>query len=616
MENEQLGAAETILQTLLTYSDHMVHNRPGMVVEDTSTITGVRWMPVSHRVENHQKVVLHQRNVGNETVPTRVGIMQDDGRIIEGHQVVGTYQSAGLFPQVAAWMYGQVAEVWKLDNEFGARWASYAFAQEHRDLKVVLAAFMLVQARKGDPVREGTKVLFMDEDFREVGEAMVLLVRKDKRDLNPKLLLRVQELLSLPAVAQINRELGFTRSARTPFLGRWAKAVNKWLRYREDNPKMLEGLVKAGFRTTVMSLARKSRYKPQTARFFGLLRWKQAQAKQGHRDVAVGLKVAAAETWQGLSEAQICERVVRDRPNYKRLVGMLPAEVGLTRAIAAAAMEAGSMSDKDLIILTPTLEGLGLLEVSEIRERWSKAVQTAEDVRAANIAKRVRSKDIVKVLEDAADDALKKAVEDVVRKLRIYFIVDISGSMTGAIEAAKSYISKFLQAFPQDRLHVSVFNTRGRELKVRHASKIGVWQAFTGITAGGGTDYGAGVKVLSKHVPAADEDSLFIFVGDEKASLFMREVDDSKLRPMAFGFVKVTSRWGTDGTAVRETARHLGIPCFMIDVDTFEDPYAIPRTVRQMVASTPVSQGSTSGRKSLLDQIQDTEILKKPAWAA
>lgn len=616
MENEQLGAAETILQTLLTYSDHMVHNRPGMVVEDTSTVTGVRWMPVSHRVDNGQKVVLHQRKVGAQTVPTRVGTMQDDGRVMDGDRIIGTYQPAGLFPQVAAWMYGQVAEVWKLDNEFGARWASYAFAQEHRDLKVVLAAFMLVQARKGDPVREGTKVLFVDEDFRDVGEAMVLLVRKDKRDLNPKLLIRVQELLSLPAVAQINRELGFTRSARTPFLGRWGKAVNKWLRYREDNPKMLEGLVKAGFRTTVMSLARKSRYKPQTGRFFEVLRWKQAQSQQGHRDVAVGQKVAAAETWEGLSEAQICQRVVRDRPNYKRLVGMLPSAVGLTRAIVAAAMEAGSMSDKDLIILTPTLEGLGLLEVSEVRERWTQAVQTAEDVRAANVAKRVRNKDTVKLLEDAADDALKRAVEDVARKLRIYFIVDISGSMTGAIEEAKSYISKFLQAFPQDRLHVSVFNTRGRELKIRHASKIGVWQAFKGITAGGATDYGAGVEVLSKYTPAADEDSLFIFVGDEKASIFVREIEQSKLRPMAFGFVKVTSRWGCDGTAVRETARHLGIPCFMIDVDTFEDPYAIPRTVRQMVASTPVSKDSVSGRKSLLDEIQDTEILMKPAWAA
>lgn len=40
----------------------------------------------------------------------------------------------------------------------------------------------------------------------------------------------------------------------------------------------------------------------------------------------------------------------------QRIVGMLPTEVTLTRAIVAAAAEAGSLSDNDLILLTPSLE--------------------------------------------------------------------------------------------------------------------------------------------------------------------------------------------------------------------------------------------------------------------
>ena len=615
MERESLGPAETILQTLLTYSDHMVHNRPGMLTPDDRAVTKVRWIPVTHREEESQKVVYQLRSVRNRTTRTRVGVLEDDGRIIHNGRVVGTYQRPGLFQEVATWIYGQIAEVWQLDNEFAARWASYAYEQDHRDLKVALAAFMLVQSRKGDPVREGDQVLFHDEDFRDVGEAMVLLYDKSKKNLNPKMVLRVHELLSLEPVAAINRALGFGRSARAPFYGRWPKAVEKWLSYREDNLQLLDGLVKAGFRTTVMELARRARYKPKTEQFFQRLRWKQKQSKEGHRDLAIGQNVAAAETWDDLNEQQICEIIERDKPGYKRIVGMLPKSVGLTRAILGAAMEAGSLSDKDLVILTPTLEALGMLEIREFKARWQMAVQAAEDMRAANIAKRVKSQAAKEQLEEAADDALKSAVEEVVRNIRVYFMVDISGSMTDAIESAKAYVAKFLQAFPPERVHVSVFNTTGREVNIKHASAAGVTHAFRGIKAGGGTDYGAGVRVLSDYQPEADEDVLFVFVGDEQASPFDTVVQNSNLRPMAFGLVQVASSWGV-GNCVQTTAARLGIPCFMIEAETFDDPYAIPRTVRDLVASTPVGQmAEGKNREPLIERIMKTELLKKPAWA-
>lgn len=366
-----------------------------------------------------------------------------------------------------------------------------------------------------------------------------------------------------------------------------------------------------------MELARRIRYKPKSERFFEILRWKQAQSKEGHRTILVGEDVKPAETWQGLSEEQICERVVADKPNYKRLTGLLPPEVGLTPAIMAAAVEAGSLSDKDLIILTPTLEELGLLEVSAIKKRWTESVKKAEDSRAAKIAARVTKKETAETLQDAADTAVKAAVEDVARDIRVYFMVDISSSMINAIEAAKTYVAKFLQSFPLERLHVAVFNTRGREVTLRHASAAGVEQAFRGIKAGGGTDYGSGIRALDKYKPQEGEDVLFFFVGDEEASPFDAHVVASGLNPVAFGFVRIETQWGGRADAVQVTASRLGIPCFLVDERTFEDPYAIPRTIRNLVASTPVGRvrGGAS-RKSLLDQILATELLKKPAWAA
>ncbi len=70
-------------------------------------------------------------------------------------------------------------------------------------------------------------------------------------------------------------------------------------------------------------------------------------------------------------------------------------------------------------------------------------------------------------------------------------------------------------------------------------------------------------------------------------------------------------------TAVQNTAFQLGIPSFLINESTFDDAYAIPRTVRALVASTPVGRvDGVAKRVSLLDEILGTEILAKPLWAA
>ncbi len=639
--NENLGPAERIIDTLLSYKDHMVHNRPGMIVPDRTSVCGVNWVPTTHKVENGQKVVYRLDKTTDQTrrgkkidmtVKVRLGVLQDNKDIIEAGRKVGTYRAAGLFTEVAVWMYKQVSEVWKLDNEFAARWASYAFTDTHRDLQVVLAAFMMVQSRKGDPVLEEGKVIFRDDDFRDVGEAMVLTYKKEKGadgkdrtlQMNPKLLLRIFDLLTIPEIAEINRTLGFGKSARNAFMGRWGKATEKWLRYREENPRVFAGLLKDGYRTTVMDLARRTGYKPTSPKFFSALRWQQDQAKDGHRGLAIGEKVGAAETWEGLTEAQICEKIVQDKIGYKRVTGLLPKSVGLTRAIMSAVIESGGLSDKDIVILAPTLEDLGLLEVQEIRERFQRAARNAEDMRAANIALRIKSKEAQDTLQAGAETAAQKAVEEDMRGIFVHVIVDISGSMQGSIEKAISYLTKLLVAIPLDKLRVSVFHQVGREVKIQHASAKGVEGAFRGIQAGGGTHYGQGVQALKNYKPGPGEDLIMIFVGDEECShpTFAPTIRESGLNPMAFGLIRVLgTSSGGHGTAVRNTAAQLGIPCFQIDERTFADTYAIPRTMRALIAATPVGVAAmgaavASKRVSLVDKILKTDLLQKPIWAS
>jgi len=482
---------------------------------------------------------------------------------------------------------------------------------------------MLVQSHHGEPVREAGEVLFLDEDFREIGEAMMLLRRKDKKDLNPKLLLRVGDLLRQPEIIEINRKLGFGNSAKSAPMGRYEKAVTKWLRQRERNPKMLEGLVKAGFRKATMKLAQRVGYKPETEAFFRVLRWKQKQSDDGRRTMAIGVEVEAAESWEGLSEAEICQRIVDTKPNYKRIVGILPSAIGMTPAIMAASIEAGSVSDADLVILGPSLEDLGLLKIPEVKQRWEKAIANAENQRAANIALRMKNKENREKLEEGADNVAKKAVAEVVRGLRICVATDVSYSMTQGIDAAKRYIPKLLVGIPLDQLTVAVFNSAARRVEIRHPSSKGVEHAFSSFSANGGTHHAAAIRdVFARYCkPTAEEDVVMFFIGDqEEGGTFAEAVQRSGLNPVAFGMLHIGPR-GPRRTIVEDTATRLGIPCFQIDHNMFEegDPYSVPRTIRNLIAATPVGKGGGAARAvrrhTLIETILNTPKLQKPVWA-
>jgi len=627
---EALGPAERAIQAVTHWVDHMVHNRPGLVTHN-GTVVGASWQQATWKLEGDQKVVYTVRKVGKKQYKTKVGVgVPGTDEVRENGQLIGQFRNPGLFPEVVKYLYEQVALVWRLDNEFCARWASWAYHNEtKKDLKVVLAAFMLVQDRFGELVKDGDESFF-DEDFREVGEAMCLTrSRKKGHTFDPKLLLRVGDVLSMPAVAEINRKMGFGRSARKAAMGRYLKVLEKWLQHMEANPQILEMLVKEkGFRTKIMQIARRVGYKPETDKFFETLRWRQKQAKDGRRsmgidELGINRYIFQPDMWTHLSEGQICEKIMKEKPNWKIIAGKLPKEVGVTPAIMCAAIEAGSLSDQDLIIMTPTLEELGLLTNVTVERKWRAAIEKAENQRAENIKRNVRTEKAKKGLEDAVDKAAEKAVAEVAKGLRIYVVVDKSGSMEGAIERAKGHLSKFVGAFPLDKLHVSIFSTVGTEVVIKAPTRAAVTQAFRGHNAGGGTSYANGVGcLLAKYKPNEDEDAVIFFVGDqddEKLDQLVHVIQASGVNPVAFGMLHVVAPGWGGGNIVQAAAARLGIPCFMVDEKVFADAYAVPRTIRNLIANTPVGKLVTSTRHpmrvTLIDQILKTPLLRKPVWA-
>ena len=460
LPEDQMGPAEKLLDLVLNSSAHLWHNRPGISVNR-------EWFPAR-----------------GSKKPRR-----------------GVRVKPGLFVPAAVNLYTRLLELYQLNADLMAHFASYALLHtDWRDLKVACCALMLVQPRAGEPVHDDDGAVgFYDDDYRALGEAMILhYKRKSARMLTPKAVLRVGELLEVREIAQLNRSAGFADPAsRKPPLGRWKKAARRWLELREKNRPMLEGLVRAGYKNTIKKLARKVGYKPQSADFFALLGWKQKQAAGGHRELGLdGLELVKAERFDGLAEAEICETIVTQKLGYKEVVGRLPSDVGLTPAIMVTLLP--SLSDRDMRQLTPTLEDLGLMAEPTIRQRWEQAVVKATDQRALNIAKNVRSKELRDKLEEASDHAARKAVSDATggRDVRVMFLIDKSASMQGAIEKSKEALSRILAGFPSDKVHIATFDTMGTVLYPKAASRAAVQHMLKRFYAAGGTMHLSAVQAL------------------------------------------------------------------------------------------------------------------------
>ena len=585
---ESLGPAERLLDLIINFPDHLWHHRPGIVVNG-------KWRAATRR---------------------EIRAFHRDGALPRGVE----FRQPGPNVEAIVRVYRTLAQIWEANQELAARLASYVMREtDWRDMKVVCAAFMLVQDRCGSPIVDESgavrEVLFYDEDFREVGEAMIkFYARGSARMMNPKLILRIGKVLSLPEVAEINRDLGFGNAhKRKPFQGRYPKAVRDWLRFRESNETLLEGLKKAGYAGTVKNLSRMAGYKPDSQRFFEILGWPQTQHAGGHRSIGLdGTLQVRKLSFEGLSEAEICETIVAEGLGWKQVVGLLPSGIGLTPAICVALMD--GLSDKDLVILAPTLEELGLLTNAEVKARWQEALRSQEDQRARNIARNLADREAAAQLEEAADQAVAKAVEESTAEadLHLLFLIDISASMEGAIALSKEALSMIVQGFPKDRVHIAAFNTVGYLLRPRHWSGKGVDHMLKAVQASGGTMYSAGLAAFRANrveLPKGAETILFC-VGDEAGEAgqeFARNLDGWGYRPAAIAhLVNVAEGWSR-GRTVRGAADALQVPYTEVAVDQFTDVYQVQRTLKAVLEAQPFR-----ARQSLVEKILQAPLLTKP----
>jgi hypothetical protein len=277
-----------------------------------------------------------------------------------------------------------------------------------------------------------------------------------------------------------------------------------------------------------------------------------------------------------------------------------------------------SLSDRDLRILTPTLEELGLMADPEIRARWEKAIGTATDQRSLNIAKNVRSKEIREKLEEAADVAARGAITEATKDVdvRVMFLIDKSGSMQGAIEQSKEALTKILAGFPLEKLYIATFDTMGTVLRPKASTRAAVQHMLKGINADGGTVHGAAVRALQGSGAAMPLGSrlVVIVVGDEAGEAgdqFARSFRESGFDVSAMAMLVSVAGHGARGNTVRTCAAFMKVPFSEVNVSQFDDPYQVTRVLKALL-DAPVAVGATP-QQGWVERVMKTALLEVKA---
>ena len=141
----QRGAAEQLLALVLQSGAHLWHNRPGL---------------------NHDGVWVPATNAARA-------------------RLTGDRLKPGLFVPAAVALYRSLVDIYRLNPELLARFASYAMREsDWRDLKVACAALMLVQARAGVPVHDDDgSVAFYDLSQNVSKDFLYYFFRSQTEDL-------------------------------------------------------------------------------------------------------------------------------------------------------------------------------------------------------------------------------------------------------------------------------------------------------------------------------------------------------------------------------------------------------------------------------------------------
>jgi len=193
--------------------------------------------------------------------------------------------------------------------------------------------------------------------------------------------------------------------------------------------------------------------------------------------------------------------------------------------------------------------------------------------------------------------------------LRVIFLIDKSGSMQSAIDAAKEALAKILAGFAADKVYIAAFDTMGHVLKPKAPTRLAVQHMLAPLRGEGGTIHGAAVQALHRagvRVPATAK-LIVIVVGDEAGETGETLATTFRHAGYRVDAMALLLCSAYRGSTVRDCATALGVPYSEVTAVQFDDPYHVPRILGALLEA-PIS--TIAPAPGLVEKVMATKLLE------
>lgn len=465
------------------------------------------------------------------------------------------------------------------DPYFLAHLTSYAMKNSKaKDLRVFLAYVSGLSTADGQPFSPGSK--YNKPNLRYVSWAALHM-------LEPKLVDRVALLANrkFEVDGYLNEATHFPTSMR--------ESLKKYLQYREAHPEILEGIRKAGLKTTMQRLARKLHYDyNDEAR--EILDWPRRGQKFEKR----------APMFENMSDLEIAEKIrTEEMPYIGALSELAKIDKKVSPVIAVAMLE--QATGNQAVIMRSTFEDAGILndtEVMKLYEEKIKEAKTALD-RVENISKEA-SESVKKVMKSARSESRKEEMGDIGK---VFVHLDFSGSMQHVREYAidRGAILAEMVKNPEENFGWGWFSSRGVRLDLPQEFEKDAFEAVLfGQGDWGGTDCYALYEEARRF--GADVDVMVTDQGhwgpmEERMRRFHENNPDLP-KPKACVIIHF-GRGGENGV-VKQAYENMGIPVAVMT----------PESLTETAVVTEAVKTAMLGPVAVIDEIMATELLELPKY--
>lgn len=478
-------------------------------------------------------------------------------------------------------------ELSETDPYFLAHFTAWVFDKdESKDLKVTSLYINSLSSADGRRFSQDSK--YSKPNLRYISSVLL-------QKLDPKMASRVQELGTLKWGVGDKLRTGthLPTSLKTAF--------KKYLKYREANLHIVEGIVKAGLGKVYKNLYRWQHMTPEDE-VAGLLKWQQKDRKIEFKEIGAEFK--------DKEDLEIAE-LIRDKKMgyFQVMAGLSKAKKKVSPVIAVAILE--QVTGNQAVILRSFFEEQGVLTNKEVLELYEKKISEAKTaLDRAEGASKTASEEVEQALKTARASKRKEQMGEIGK---IFLHVDYSISMRGALEYAKENAAIIAEMVkdPKDNFGWGLFSesTYNEVLPVPDEFVKDAFHALLfGKRTGGSTD--AFALYPEARTMGAEVD---IFVSDGEHNMgdlgskirSFHETHPDHPKPKAVVLIRVSdSVYSREDMSIKEAYTENGIPYAEMKPETLHDSALVTQAVKNAIV----------GPLAIIEEIMNTKLPEYPQW--